>query len=64
VTDPLGVPDATAPIECNLAHQTIVDFNWAGLPIRIAGPADQTGYWPVTTTIWDSNNNLLCERSR
>ncbi|MGH2649645.1 MAG: RHS repeat-associated core domain-containing protein [Actinomycetota bacterium] len=60
VTDPLASP---ARQFCTGAHQTKVDFNTAGLPIRIAGPADQTGYWPVTTTIWDSNNNMVCKRT-
>jgi RHS repeat-associated protein len=60
VTDPLATPAAQL---CTGAHQTKVDFNTTGLPIRIAGPADQTGYWPVTTTIWDSNNNLVCKRT-
>lgn len=59
VTDPLGTP---APL-CDGAHMTKVDFNTAGLPVRIAGPADQTGYFPVHTTIWDTNNNLICQRS-
>jgi RHS repeat-associated protein len=60
VTDPLATP---AGQFCTGAHQTKVDFNTTGLPIRIGGPADQTGYWPVTTTIWDSNNNLVCKRT-
>jgi RHS repeat-associated protein len=60
VTDPLASP---ARQFCTGAHQTKVDFNTAGLPVRIGGPADQTGYWPVTTTIWDSNNNLVCKRA-
>lgn len=62
VTDPLGTPQ-TDPTPCNGVHMTKVDFNTAGLPIRIAGPVDQIGYWPVHTTIWDSNNNLVCRRS-
>jgi RHS repeat-associated protein len=60
VTDPLASPAAQL---CTGAHQTKVDFNTTGLPVRIGGPADQTGYWPVTTTIWDSNNNLVCKRT-
>jgi RHS repeat-associated protein len=60
VTDPLVTPAAQF---CTGAHQTKVDFNTTGLPIRIGGPADQTGYWPVTTLIWDSNNNLVCKRT-
>jgi RHS repeat-associated protein len=60
VTDPLVTPAAQF---CTGAHQTKVDFNTAGFPIRIAGPADQTGYWPVTTTIFDSNNNMVCKRT-
>jgi RHS repeat-associated protein len=60
VTDPLVSPAAQF---CTGAHQAKVDFNTAGLAIRIAGPADQTGYWPVTTMAWDSNNNLLCKRT-
>ncbi len=60
VTDPLASP---ARQFCTGAHQTKVDFNTTGLPIRIGGPADQTGYWPVITTIWDSNNNLVCKRT-
>jgi RHS repeat-associated protein len=62
VTDPLGTPGGDPP-PCDGAHMTKVDFNTAGLPVRIAGPADQTGYWPVQTLIWDSNNNLICERT-
>ena len=60
VTDPLATPAAQF---CTGAHQTKVDFNTTGLPIRIGGPADQTGYWPVTTMIWDTNNNLVCKRT-
>ena len=60
VTDPLGTPGG-AP--CNAVHQTKVDFNTSGLPIGITGPADQTGYLPVTTMIWDSNNNIVCRRT-
>lgn len=60
VTDPLATPPGQF---CTGGHQTKVDFNTAGLPIRIGGPADQTGYWPVTTLIWDSNNNLVCKRT-
>ena len=60
VTDPLAPP---AQSLCTGGHQTKVDFNIAGIPIRIAGPADQTGYWPVTTIVWDSNNNMVCKRT-
>ncbi|MGH3116169.1 MAG: RHS repeat-associated core domain-containing protein, partial [Gaiellales bacterium] len=60
VTDPLATPAAQL---CTGAHQTKVDFNTAGFPIRIAGPADQTGFWPVTTMIWDSNGNMVCRRT-
>jgi len=60
ITDPLGTPGG-AP--CNALHQTKVDFNTSGLPIGITGPADQTGYLPVTTMIWDSNNNIVCRRT-
>ena len=49
ITDPHGTPGG-AP--CNAAHKTKVDFNTSGLPIGITGPADQTGYLPVTTMIW------------
>ena len=59
VTDPLGAPG----VACTGAHQTKVDFNTAGLPIGITGPKDQTSYFPVTTLIWDSNNNLVCRRT-
>jgi YD repeat-containing protein len=59
VTDPLGSPG----VACGGAHQTKVDFNTAGLPLGITGPRDQTGYFPVTTLIWDSNNNLVCRRT-
>lgn len=60
VTDPLGTPGGAS---CNAGHQTKVDFNTSGLPIGITGPADQTGYLPVTTMIWDSNNNIVCRRT-
>ena len=60
ITDPLATP---APSFCTGSHQTKVDFNTASLPIRIGGPADQTGYWPVTTEVWDSNNNMICNRT-
>jgi RHS repeat-associated protein len=60
ITDPLGTPGGAS---CNAVHQTKVDFNTSGLPIGITGPADQTGYLPVTTLIWDSNNNLVCRRT-
>lgn len=60
ITDPLGTPGGAA---CNAVHQTKTDFNTSGLPIGITGPADQTGYLPVTTLIWDSNNNLICRRT-
>ncbi len=58
VTDPRGV----ATTDAN-DYETKVQFNWAGLPIEISGPADQNGYWPITTQVWDSNNNLICQRS-
>ena len=60
VTDPLGTSGGA---QCAAAHQTKVDFNTSGLPIGITGPADQAGYLPVTTLIWDSNNNLVCRRT-
>lgn len=39
-----------------------VEFSTTGLPIKETGPADQIGYLPITTRIWDSNGSLLCER--
>ena len=44
-------------------YLTTVDFNWAGLPVRWTGPADEFGERPVTTQVWDTNNNLVCKRS-
>ncbi|MGH2723094.1 MAG: DNRLRE domain-containing protein [Actinomycetota bacterium] len=58
VTDPRGPLTPTITDD----FQTLIDFNWAGLPLRIAGPADASGVWPVTTQAWDTNNNLLCKR--
>lgn len=58
VTDPRGVASATAD-----DYQIRTDFSKYGFPIRVAGPADQHGYWPLTTRVWDSNGNLLCERT-
>lgn len=58
ITDPRGTATGTEG-----DFQTIVDFNYAGLPVRTAGPADQFGVWPVTTQVWDTNNNLACRRS-
>ncbi|MGH2653654.1 MAG: DNRLRE domain-containing protein [Actinomycetota bacterium] len=51
VTDPRGVATTGIPGD----YQKITDFSRAGLPVRIAGPADQHGYWPLTTLVWDSN---------
>ncbi|HZD06282.1 MAG TPA: PA14 domain-containing protein, partial [Longimicrobiales bacterium] len=59
VTDPRGVATASPADD----YQTITDFNWAGLPIRVAGPADQNGDWPLTTQVWDAHNNLVCRRT-
>jgi RHS repeat-associated protein len=57
LTDPRGTASPTLD-----DYQTLTDFNTGGLPLRIAGPADQTGYWPISTYVWDTNNNLVCQR--
>lgn len=54
VTDPRGSVPTTFTKQ--------VDFNTRGLPIRVAGPADQNGYWPIEIKSWDSNGNLVCVR--
>ena len=59
VTDPRGTATATPTDD----YQTQTDFNWAALPVKISGPADQTGYWPITSMVWDSNNNVICKRT-
>ncbi|MEX0992230.1 MAG: RHS repeat-associated core domain-containing protein [Actinomycetota bacterium] len=59
VTDPRG-PLTGDPGD----FQAMLEFNTVGLPIRETGPADQTGYLPVRTMLYDANHNLLCERSR
>ncbi|MEX0754967.1 MAG: RHS repeat-associated core domain-containing protein [Actinomycetota bacterium] len=56
VIDPRGIPNGTS-------YLTTIDFNWAGLPIRIEGPAGADSYRPQTTMVWDSNNNMICKRS-
>ncbi len=43
--------------------RTMIEPDTTGLPIRVTGPADQTGYLPVVTRYWDTNKNLVCERS-
>lgn len=58
ITDPRGTA-TSLPVD---DYQTFVEFNWAGLPLRITEAADQTGYRPVTITVWDANNNMLCQR--
>ncbi|MBI4259458.1 MAG: hypothetical protein HY658_02725, partial [Actinobacteria bacterium] len=58
LTDPQG--STTAPAD---DRRVKTDFNSAGLPIRISGPADDQGYWPQTTMVWDTNGNMLCQRS-
>jgi RHS repeat-associated protein len=58
ITDPRGSASGTA-----YDYLTQVDFNWAGLPLRIQAPSDQNGDRPTTLTVWDGNNNLLCKRS-
>lgn len=45
------------------ANSTQLDFNNAGLLIRIYGPSDNEGYAATTAMLWDSNNNILCSRS-
>ncbi|MEX0991337.1 MAG: RHS repeat-associated core domain-containing protein [Actinomycetota bacterium] len=59
VTDPRG-PLTGDPGD----FRTMLEFNTVGLPIRETGPADQTGYLPVATMLYDANHNLVCERSR
>jgi len=58
VTDPRGNDTTTAQ-----DYQTDVQFNTAGLPIKIDGPAGNDGKWPTKTMSWDTNGNLLCSRS-
>ncbi len=59
VTDPRGVATPTIPGD----FQTVTDFSKFGLPVRVAGPADQHGFWPITTQVWDSNGNPVCARN-
>ncbi|MBI3647478.1 MAG: hypothetical protein HY240_01735, partial [Actinobacteria bacterium] len=61
-------PRTTTPTACDAdyadgPYETQVESNWAGLPIRITRPPDQNGYRQVLTYLWDSNDNMLCERS-
>lgn len=56
IIDPRGEPAGEE-------YLTTVDFNWAGLPIRIEDPAGADSYRPQTTMVWDSNNNMICRRS-
>ena len=58
VTDPRG----SATSEPN-DFRIMYDLSTSGLPIRITGPADQNGYLPLETMAYDSNGNLVCERS-
>jgi RHS repeat-associated protein len=58
VTDPRG--SATSVVG---DYQVMYSFNTMGQVIREVGPADQYGYLPTTTSLYDSNGNLLCTRS-
>jgi len=62
-------PRNTAAITCDSdfatnddPNQTQTEFSDGGLPIKIAG-AKINGFRPVTTYVFDSHNNLVCERS-
>lgn len=65
ITDPRGSPTSACDAEfaSDDAFETQVDFAWTGQPVQITHPADQQGYRGVETFVFDSHNNLLCERS-
>jgi RHS repeat-associated protein len=60
ITDPRGVESSTPSND----YRTEVEFNWAGLPIWIKAPelAASNPDW-VTTMVWDTHNNLVCQAS-
>jgi RHS repeat-associated protein len=44
------------------SYITTMDFDKGGLPIRISGPANNLGFLPITSMVWDTNGNLVCKR--